>query len=292
MCSYLKGALIALVASANVGFCEPVVAFVGQYIWESDLDTLGGFSGLEVSADGGFFNALGDRGVFVTGRLRRTGAQITGVDVHYSGFLQDTKGRPLAGKFADAEGLAIRDTGQMFVSFESFHRVRSYSTPQSIAGYIPSHPDFKAMVNNGSLEALAVDDQGVLYTIPERSDGEGKFYPIYRYKNGTWTIPFTIPSVGALRPVGADFGPDDKFYLLERGLTSVLGFSTRVRRFDILDDGIMAGETLLETPPGLYDNLEGLAVWRDKTGDIRLTMISDDNFNFLQRTEFVEYRIE
>ena len=40
-----------------------------------------------------------------------------------------------------------------------------------------------------------------------------------------------------------------------------------------------------------HDNLEGLAVWRDDSGAIRLTMISDDNFNLLQRTELVEYAV-
>ena len=38
-----------------------------------------------------------------------------------------------------------------------------------------------------------------------------------------------------------------------------------------------------------HDNLEGLAVTRAATGQIRLTMISDDNFNPFQRSEIVEY---
>jgi hypothetical protein len=48
---------------------------------------------------------------------------------------------------------------------------------------------------------------------------------------------------------------------------------------------------LLETATGTYDNLEGLAVWRDDAGAIRLTMISDDNFKSFQVTQFVEYRV-
>ncbi len=38
-------------------------------------------------------------------------------------------------------------------------------------------------------------------------------------------------------------------------------------------------ETLFDSTTGTYDNLEGLSVWRDAGGAIRLTMISDDNFN-------------
>ena len=33
-------------------------------------------------------------------------------------------------------------------------------------------------------------------------------------------------------------------------------------------------------------------VWRDDLGRIRLTMVSDDNFRFFQRTEFVEYALD
>ena len=49
--------------------------------------------------------------------------------------------------------------------------------------------------------------------------------------------------------------------------------------------------TLLETPRGLYDNLEGLSIWRDGAGHITATMVSDDNFSFFLRTQIVEYRL-
>ena len=47
-------------------------------------------------------------------------------------------------------------------------------------------------------------------------------------------------------------------------------------------------ETLLETSLFTHDNLEGLSVWRDG-GTLVMTMISDDNFRGVQRTEIVEY---
>jgi len=63
-----------------------------------------------------------------------------------------------------------------------------------------------------------------------------------------------------------------------------------VRRFALSDSALGPPEVLLETTPLQYDNLEGIAVWQDAQG-IRLTMISDDNFLFVQRTEVVEYRV-
>jgi len=38
-----------------------------------------------------------------------------------------------------------------------------------------------------------------------------------------------------------------------------------------------------------HDNLEGVSVWRDADGALRATLVSDDNFRFLQQTEIVEY---
>jgi len=157
---------------------------------------------------------------------------------------------------------------------------------------LPRHPDFKKMQNNSSLEALAIGPDGAFYTIPERSGGLETPFPVYRYSNGAWTKPFVIPRRGPYLVVGADFGPDGRFYLLERAFNSIFGFQTRVRRFSVEGKRISNEEILVESPSGRHDNLEGLAVWQDGAGDIRLTMISDDNFRILQSTEFVEYRLK
>lgn len=74
--------------------------------------------------------------------------------------------------------------------------------------------------------------------------------------------------------------------MLERHFTGV-SFQSRVRRFNL--DG--TGETTVtETSNGAYDNLEGISVWADTNG-LRMTLVSDDNFKFFQRTEIVEYAI-
>jgi hypothetical protein len=79
-------------------------------------------------------------------------------------------------------------------------------------------------------------------------------------------VPFTIERRGEFLPVGADFGPDGLFYLLERRFLGIFGLQSRVRRFAIDGDTIGAEETLLETRPWTHDNLEGISVWRDADG--------------------------
>mgnify|MGYP000430481439 CR=1 FL=1 len=143
------------------------------------------------------------------------------------------------------------------------------------------------MHGNAALEALAIDNRGRLYAVPEKPLARGANLPLYRFAGGDWQILHHIAALDGFAPVGADFGPDGRFYLLERKFGGI-GFRSRVRRFD-LDLFDPAGEVLFTSALGQHDNLEGLSVWRDDAGQIRLTMVSDDNFKFFQRTEIVEY---
>ncbi len=276
-------ALLSSIATAQTA------QYISSYTWNDPAEGFGGFSGIEISEDGRTFTTIGDRGAIITGQFERNAAQISGV-VSTIQKLKDTKGHALTKFRSDAEGLAIRADGRIFISFEQFHRIWTYRNPESEAAWIPRHADFEHLKNNGGLEALAIDPDGTLYALPETS--HSGVITIYRYRGGVWDATYQIPRVDAFKAVGADFGPDGKLYLLERALTSVFGFQTQVRRFDIKAGRIGKGDLVLRTNAGTHDNLEGLSVWRDDTGDVRLTMISDDNFNILQRTEFVEYRLQ
>ena len=295
MPSRIRLALITGVTALAVVLPKTVNAqralYISSYTWDAPAENFGGFSGLEVSDDGQRFTAIGDRGVIVKGQFTRTQTQISKVHATLNN-LKGTNDDGLSKYRSDAEGLAIRTDGRIFISFEQFHRVWTYRDTDSEAAWLPRHPDFKNMQNNFSLEALAIDHQNALYVIPEQSGDMARPFPVYRYKNGAWTVPFGIPRQGSFSPVGADFGPDGKLYLLERYLGSLFGFRTRVRQFTLLGDKLTNETLLFETAAGTHDNLEGIAVWRDSEGSIRLTMISDNNFNSFQRTEFVEYHLQ
>lgn len=276
------------------GGAQPIsnAEYLGSYSWSTNDPAFGGFSGLEIAENGRDFIVINDKGLITSGRLLRSGVQIVGVQAEPLKALKNTKGGPL-GKFeTDSEGLAVRADGRIYVSFEAIHRVWTYSDATFEAAWLPRHPDFKTMQNNSSLEALAIGPDDALYTLPERSGKLSRPFPVYRYRDGSWTVPFSIPRRGEFLPVGADFGPDGRFYLLERHLNGIFGFLTRVRSFRVEDDRIVDERTILETTTGRHDNLEGLAVWQDASGGIRLTMISDDNFRKFQKTEFVEYRLK
>lgn len=266
--------------------------YLGSFAWRGSDPRLGGVSGIELTPDGLGFVAISDRGAWTEGRLIRDAAgQIAGVEAAPFRLLKATGEKPLSEERSDSEGLAVAPDGTAYVSFEGVARVLRYARLDGSAENLPRPEAFKRMQRNSALEALAIDARGWLYTLPERSGKEDRPFPVYRFRDGVWDQPFAIPRRGPFLPVAADIGPDGRFYLLERQFRGLLGFASRVRRFDLTPDALAGGETLLETRAGQHDNLEGLAVWRDGSGDLRLTMIADDNFRFFQTTEFVEYRV-
>ena len=254
----------------------------------------GGFSGLSLSNNGRDMVALSDRGAIFRGRIVRDDLDAP-VDIERIQFLpvRQIDGQNTSGFSADSEGLAMTKTGGVYISFEGFHRVRFYENISAPAQDIPRHPDFKKMQRNSSLEALAVDARGALYTLPERSGGAQKPFPLYRFWQGQWDIVGEIPRKGEFLVVGADFADDGRLYILERGFSWVSGFASRVRSFRInagtMDADAMDEQVHLTTRWGRFDNLEGISLWRDKDGRKRITMVSDDNFRIYQRTELVEY---
>ncbi len=189
----------------------------------------------------------------------------------------------------DAEGLDIDARGRAYVSFEGFHRIRRYDRLDGPAANVPSHRDFAGLQNNSALEALAIDEDGTLYVIPERSGAIDRPFPVYRLKGGKWDKTLRLRRDGDFLVVDADFGPDGRLYVLERSFRWLGGFATRIRRFSIGPEGLGDEITLLETRIGEMDNMEGMSVWRDEEGRTRVTLISDDNFFALQRTMFTEF---
>ena len=277
------GLLIVLTALA-----EPIgkAHFLGTFTWEGEAPDFGGFSGLELSNDGLSLTAITDRGSYITAQLTRQDGKITAIDHAPARPLRDPKGNPLVIPRADSEGLAIGSDGRWFVSFEGVHRVWSYPT-RDTARPLPVHTDFTDLTGNSGLESLAIDERDRLYAIPERSGQLTRPFPVYRFENGEWNIPFYLPRSGGFLPVGADFGPEGRLYVLEREFSG-FGFRSRVRRLTLDQNKITQVETLLKSTTWAYDNLEGIAVWKDVLG-IRLTFISDDNFKSFQRTQLVEY---
>lgn len=281
--------LLALLAGCGGLSAQRQAAdLVGVYVWDHDHPAFGGMSGIEITDDGTRFTAINDRGFLAHGTITRTDGRITGLIVDRMAKMRNMAGQRLTAAWSDSEGLAIGADGTISVSFEGKHRILQFTGPFTDASSSLIDPFFQTLQGNSSLEALAIGADGALYTLPERSGLATRPFPVLRFRGKTWEKAFEIPRRGTFLAAGADIGPDGLFYLLERDFTGI-GFRTRIRRFDLTGAG---EEVLLETANATHDNLEGISVWRDEAGDLIMTLIADDNFQFLQETEIVEYRID
>lgn len=271
--------------------CAQHLEFVSQIELQSSDEEFGGLSALHMFDGGETFLAVSDAGRFQSGTIKRTDGKISGGTLDPLVRMLGVNGTPYRGNNADAEGLAVDKGGNIFVSFEGNHRVRMFTDPKTPARSITGAVAFKRLQNNSGLEALAVSPQGHLYTLPERSGDGNRSFPLWRTAKGKWAIFAQVPRRGRYLPVGADIAPDGRFYLLERDFRGLFGFGSRVRSFAITEKGLTDEQEILKTNLGQHDNLEGISVWRDATGGLRVTMISDDNFQFFQTSEIVEYRL-
>lgn len=266
--------------------------YLGTYVWTGKDRAFGGFSGFDLAADGQSMIVISDRTLVMQGQLLRDPAGVvTGVEIRATDWLRSPDGQRLAGRRIDSEGLALDGHGGFYVSFEGVARVIHTQKFGGPGRLIEGPRDFSAFPGNEGLEALAVDADGTIYTVPEHAMLRLPGFPVYRYRNGTWDRRIEVRAEGTWLVVGADIGPDGRLYLLERDFKGLRGFLNRVRRFDLTKDAPQQGEVLFTTRPAQHDNLESIAVWRDASGRVRLTMISDDNFRFLQQTQIVDYRL-
>lgn len=265
-----------------------ILTHVGTYEWPSEA--IVGLSALEVSDDGATFFVVSDQGWYLSGEFERENDQISGI--HLLSYLPilGNDGLPVAarriGDWLDAEGLAIARDGTLWISFERWAHVSRYDAPDLPGQWIRDHDSFRDYPQNRQLEAVAIHPDGTVYTFPERPLDAG--FPKYRLDGDVWTIDGHIAELNGYSIVGADFDEAGRMYLLERKLVLGLWWQNRIRRLWLnAPDDI---ETLWTGGRGEYNNLEGIAVWTDQAA-LRITLVSDNNGNQREVTQFVEFRL-
>lgn len=291
--AWLLAALVpAACSTAQPAATADQLTYLGTVNWPDipgATEPVGGLSGLEISQDGISLLALGDRAILLRADLQRSGAKVTGIRNQAITPVPTPPGVTLTLANGDSEGLAQLSDGRICVSFEGEHRI-TCTTADGATTTLPDLPFAEDLASNGGIEALSADSRDRLYAIPERSGQLTRPFPVWRLDDTGWTQVGEIARRGPFQVAGADFGPDGRLYILERAFNG-FGFRSRLRSFRPTDTALTDEATLLETPTFRHDNLEGLSVWQDATGALRLTMVSDDNFHPLQRTQLVEYSL-
>ncbi len=278
---------------------------VGRLRWRGGVELtsgaagFGGLSDLELEPGGAGLLAVTDEGRWLSGRLHYDeSGDLAGVTDARLGWLHDPAGRSLAQaakRRQDAEALTRLPDGSLLVAFERDHRIERFAggldaTPETF----PAPPGLAAAPANAGLEALVTLPDGRLLAFTEgQRQGDG-LVAYLRDSSGDWQT-LLLEATGLFRPTGAALLPDGDVLLLERRYTILGGPGARLSRIalDTIRPGArLRGEEIAEIrPPLTVDNFEGVAVHRAGDGNLRITLLSDDNFSPLQRTLVVQFEL-
>ena len=282
------------------------LTFRGGLVLTSPSPNFGGWSGLVVGKDAKTLLAISDSGVWMTGRIVYDGRHPVGIADARLGPLLNRDGRPI-GRERDAEAIALEtgslEQGSVLVAFERKHRIDRYVwSPHALAAgrsTVPLPAEARLMRSNQGLEGMTVmrggPYKGSVIAFSER------LYDRARNHTG-WLWTSHGPATLHLKNIG-DFDitdlaslDDGTLFVLERRFRWTEGVKMRLRRIspDQLKPGrVIEGETLIEADlTAQIDNMEDLSVSRLDSGEVLVTMMSDDNFNhILQRTILLQFTI-
>ncbi|SFV37398.1 esterase-like activity of phytase family protein [Hyphomicrobium facile] len=282
------------------------VTFRGGLQLTSPAPQFGGWSALLMDDDAKMFVSVSDAGEWLTGTLVYDGIHPAGITNARIGPLADTTGQPIRrDRDRDSESIALEsgtlERGSALISFEGRHRIERYDlTSAGIStgrGSLKLPAGAKKMHSNQGLEALTVMKGGPYKGAPV-AFSERLYDPSRNHTGWLWTAsgPRTIhlKNIGDYDVTDISSLDDGTLFVLERRFRWLEGVKMRLRRIapdDLGPDHTSEGEILIEADMNdQIDNMEGLAVTRLKTGEILITMISDDNFNkVLQRTLLLQF---
>lgn len=290
----------------NLNRDRPSQFRVGRLVWRGGLAItaddrrFGGLSDMLVSEDGHRLLAIGDEGIWLAARLRYDGdGRLIGMGDARLASLRDLENEPLADKImADAEALALLPDGSLLVGFEREHRIWRYPSPgvngPERAEAFPLPPGLSDAPENGGLETLiALDGDRVLALTEDHA--AGAHIRGYLLDGEDWA-ELELTRAGEFKPTGGALLPDGDLLLVERRFSALGGLAIRLRQIpgdSIAPGATLAGEELAVLKPPLeIDNFEAIAIRRGILGETLIMLLSDDNFNPVQRTLLVQFALE
>lgn len=287
---------------------EPQAVRVGKLKWRGGIamtanqKNFGGWSDLHVSPDGKTLTSISDEGSWFTASIDYDASgNLQGLTGHQIGSLRGLDGKVLSDKqWADSEGMALMPDGSWIVSFERHHRIWRYRSLDGTPTAVNLPDDFEKQPNNGGVEALTALKDGTIVAISEEYTTKPGFNVGWIGTPGAvgqygWSN-FSYATIADFHPTAIRQLPDGGFAVLERAYDKVRGVRCRVLRFpasQLVPDGSVQAEELARlASPYAVDNLEGISATAGAHGETLIWLISDDNFNPLQRNILLLFELE
>lgn len=279
--------------------------FVGGLEIRSPHKAVGGLSGIVMTgAPGSGFLAVTDDGLALQARiLREDAGRPIGLADGRAAPLRDRRGKPFRGKLdADTEALDVLGD-RVVISVEGRPRIlEGRLEADGFPGPLTElrlPPAAAALKGGKGLETVVFGRPGGRFAGAVLTIGEDAPRSAKSRDNPGWLIggptsgAFQVVNDGPYSITDAKFGPGDDLFILERAFSWREGVRCRIRRIaaaDLKPGARVDGEVLLEANLAhQIDNMEGLALWTDGEGRTRLSLLSDDNRSFLQRTVYLEF---
>ncbi len=271
------------------------LTYRGGLVISSSATEFGGLSALGVSADGDRMVALTDRGRRFASRLVYDEAgNLAGLRQTTLDTMANIDGASLMTKSeSDIEAMSPGVEGEIIVAFERRHRIWRY-LPGQIKPEPLRHPEeLSRLPANSGIEGLALLHDGRLLAIAE---GPAELPTTLAWASGlkNWST-MTYALKGGFRPTGAATLAKGDVLVLERRFTLRDGVAGRIRRINSTD--IVPGEHLNPDLVAEFrdlvavDNFEGIAVRQGPRSETLIYIVSDNNFNPLQRTILMMFEL-
>ena len=276
------------------------LAFLGGLELSSEDPRFGGLSGLSVDARGRRLVAVSDAGYWFEAELvLAEDGGLVGLGDAEIWPLRGEDGAPLEGKrWGGAEAVEAAGASTYIVAFERVHRLWRYDAAAGLGAARPvaltPPPGLDLTPDNRGIEALAVLADGRLVAITEGAlDAAGDL-------RGWLIEDATAPTLGYpvtpfFRPTDLAVLPSGDVAVLERSFIPPASLAARIRIIaaaDIVAGARLRGDEIAHLrPPLIVDNFEGLAVHQEARGRTVLYLLSDDNYNPLQRTLLLMFEL-
>ncbi len=282
--------------------------YMGGLVLKSTDDGFGGLSGLRAGPDNRML-AVTDTGNWVTFTTIERDGRLVGVSDGSITPILDAAGKPPVDKEAgDAEALEWDPvTGDAIVSFEQDHRLQFYrgidpAKPDTLlqaAIQVRRDPATAKWPDNAGGESVARLGDGTLAVLSEDAiDNYGRHDLLLITGDATRRLGYASPK--GTRPTDAILlAAPDTILIVNRSYSPLGGVTAVLEILDIgalakLPDSGVAGAAQQPVArlakPLTVDNMEGIALRRE--GDRTFVyLVSDDNFNPLQRTILLKFEL-
>ena len=268
--------------------------FVSGIEIKSNHPDFGGLSGLIINEDKSLI-AVGDQGIWLTGKIKiDENGKLVEIINGRLGHLKGNENNPLykLGKsYTDAESIEFYNN-KFVVSFERKHRILIFNNIFLHSEIFYDRIKYLDLPDNGGIEAMAPLKNNSIFLLSENlihpDDkiagyllSDNKLKKVYVKKNGSF------------KPTDMASLPDGNILLLERSFSPLRGASARISviKYEDLKPNSVILPFTLDTlkPPMVVDNFEGISFLKLNDGGYYIFILSDDNFNFLQKTLLYQF---